>query len=88
VCIFSQKPGNIEPVNNDHNLKNTRLNFFFFNANVFIGQFLKNVFCLWVVFWQARMPKICLAAASIPEWPKTASKTASKASVGVAEHFR
>jgi hypothetical protein len=32
-------------------------------------------FCLWVVFWQARMPKTRLAAASIPEWPKTASKS-------------
>ncbi len=33
------------------------------------------LFCLWVVFWQARMPKTRLAAASIPEWPKTASKS-------------
>jgi hypothetical protein len=48
VCIFSQKPGlqagNIDPVNNDQKLKNSRLNFFFFDANIFLGNFSKTPF--------------------------------------------
>jgi hypothetical protein len=72
VDISSQKPslqtGNIEQAYNDHNLKNSRLNIFF-NANVFWAIPKKCIFlsCLWVVFWQARMPKMYLAGAVIPE---------------------
>jgi hypothetical protein len=48
VCIFSQKPGlqagNIEPANNDHNLKNRRLNYFFLMPMFLLSNFSKTPF--------------------------------------------
>jgi hypothetical protein len=71
VCIFSQKPGlqagNIEPFNNDHNLKNSRLNCFFLMPMFLLGNFSKTPFIfLFVGCFLAGQD----AKNSIPEWKK------------------
>jgi hypothetical protein len=61
VCIFSQKPGlqasNIEPVNNDHNLKNSSINYFFLMPMFLLGNFSKTPGCQKLVWPQP--PFLC-----------------------------